>query len=163
MPSPVGCAPTTTKGTSPVADTNQQLLRRVARSTGTLSAGILGSRVLGLGRDMARAYLLGTGIAADAWVIAYRLPNLLRAFFAEGSLSAAFVPVLSQSLESRPREEVWRLVNAVLSVLVLVLVLVTLAFIALAPHVVPLLAPGFTDEPGKLSSPCGSHGRPFPI
>jgi len=125
-------------------------LRGVARAGGTLSLGILGSRVLGLVRDMARAYLLGTGLAADAWVIAYRLPNLLRAFFAEGSLSAAFVPVLSRAIETRSRAEVWGLVNAVLSVLLVVLAGVTLLFILAAGWFVPLLAPGFDEVPGKL-------------
>jgi putative peptidoglycan lipid II flippase len=125
-------------------------LHRVARAGGTLSLGILGSRVLGLVRDMARAYLLGTGMAADAWVIAYRLPNLLRAFFAEGSLSAAFVPVLSRAIETRSRDEVWRLVNAVLSILLVVLSGVTLMFVLGASLYVPLLAPGFDDVAGKL-------------
>lgn len=125
-------------------------LRGVARAGGTLSLGILGSRVLGLVRDMARAYLLGTGLAADAWVIAYRLPNLLRAFFAEGSLSAAFVPVLSRALDTRSRAEVWGLVNAVLSVLLVVLSAVTLLFVLGASLYVPFLAPGFDEVPEKL-------------
>ena len=124
-------------------------LRRVARAGGTLSTGILASRILGLVRDVARAYLLGTGLAADAWVIAYRLPNLLRAFFAEGSLSAAFVPVLSESIETRPREDVWKLLNAVLSTLFLVLIGVAVVAIALAPQIVPMLAPGFGKVAGK--------------
>jgi len=120
------------------------------RASGTLAAGIFGSRILGLVRDMLRAYLLGTGAAADAWVIAYRLPNLLRAFFAEGTLSAAFVPVLSRAVETRPREAVWRLVNAVLSTLLVVLAAVTFVAVLAAPLYMPLLAPGFRDLPGKL-------------
>ncbi len=127
-----------------------RLFRRLARSSGTLSAGILASRVLGLIRDMARAYLLGTGVAADAWVVAYRLPNLLRAFFAEGSLSAAFVPVLSETIQKETRDAVWDLLNAVLSTLFLVLLVVTGFCILLAPVLVPLLAPGFASEPGKV-------------
>ncbi len=124
--------------------------RRMARASGTLSAGILGSRILGLVRDMARAYLLGTGLAADAWVTAYRIPNLLRAFFAEGSLSAAFVPVISKAVHTEDRRAVWSLVNAVLSLLGVVLVLVAGGLILAAPVFVPRFVPGFADEPGKL-------------
>ena len=124
--------------------------RRMAWATGTLSAGILGSRVLGLVRDMARAYLLGTGLAADAWVTAYRIPNLLRAFFAEGSLSAAFVPVISKAVHTEDRHSVWGLVNAVLSVLGVVLVIVSALLILAAPIFVPRFVPGFADVPGKL-------------
>jgi len=71
---------------------------KVTRAAGIYTLGILVSRVLGFGREIAIAYFLGTGLAADAFFVAFRLPNLWRRLFAEGSLVIVFVPIFSESL-----------------------------------------------------------------
>ena len=69
------------------------------RSAGKVSIGTLSSRILGLIREQVFAYLFGAGMAADAFIAAFRIPNLLRDMFAEGALSAAFIPTFSEKLE----------------------------------------------------------------
>ncbi|MBD3235157.1 MAG: murein biosynthesis integral membrane protein MurJ, partial [Candidatus Eisenbacteria bacterium] len=119
-------------------------------SAGKLSLGTLASRVLGVVRDILRAYLFGTGMAADAFTVAFRLPNMLRALFAEGALSAAFVPVLTESME-REGPDAWkRLVLRVGSLLALALTLVALLGILIAPYLIPLIVPGYARVPGKI-------------
>ncbi|MEW6500054.1 MAG: lipid II flippase MurJ, partial [Thermodesulfobacteriota bacterium] len=67
----------------------------IARSAGTVGIAVMCSRVLGLVREQVFAFLFGAGFAFDAFVVAFRIPNLLRDLFAEGALSAAFVAVFS--------------------------------------------------------------------
>ncbi len=119
-------------------------------SAGKLSVGTLLSRVLGVVRDMMRAYLFGTGIAADAFTVAFRLPNMLRALFAEGALSAAFVPVLTEVMEKGDSGEWRRFVLNCATVLTLTLAVVCLLAILVAPHLIPLIVPGFAKVPGKI-------------
>lgn len=119
-------------------------------SAGKLSLGTLASRLLGVVRDVLRAYLFGTGIAADAFTVAFRLPNMLRALFAEGALSAAFVPVLTESMERDDPQEWKRLVLRVATLLTLALTLVTLLGILIAPYLIPLIVPGYAKVPGKI-------------
>ncbi|MCK4414489.1 MAG: murein biosynthesis integral membrane protein MurJ [Candidatus Eisenbacteria sp.] len=134
---------------------NQDAFPEVRRGGWVLSAGKLGlgtllSRVLGVVRDILRAYLFGTGIAADAFTVAFRLPNMLRALFAEGTLSAAFVPILAEVMEKGERDEWKRFVLNCASLLALTLVLVCLLAILVAPYLIPIIAPGFARVPGKL-------------
>ncbi len=122
----------------------------VAVSAGKIGLGTFTSRILGLVRDMAKAYFFGTGIAADAFTVAFRVPNLLRALFAEGTLSAAFVPVFGEYLAKKDKRETWMLASVAWSILALVLVLVALLGIAVAPYVVKIMAHGYRHVPGKL-------------
>ena len=119
-------------------------------SAGKLSLGTLLSRLLGVVRDILRAYLFGTGIAADAFTVAFRLPNMLRALFAEGTLSAAFVPVLAQVIERGEEGEWKRFVLNCAALLALTLALVCLLAILVVPHLIPLIVPGFDKVPGKI-------------
>ena len=91
-----------------------------------MAAGIALSRFLGLVRDLLLAYFLGTGMVAEAWLVAFRVPNTLRMFLTEGSLNSAFVPVLNEYLERLPRSEVKRLINAATSSLTAFLLIITL-------------------------------------
>ena len=86
-----------------------------------VSGGILLSRVLGLVRDVTFARQWGTGTAFAAFVIAFTIPNLLRALFGEGAFTAAFVPVFSEKLEKEGKEQAWSVAQRVISVLALVL------------------------------------------
>src|SRR5436853_3187259 len=112
----------------------------------------MASRVLGLVREMVFAYFFGASksFANDAYVIAFRIPNLLRDLFAEGALSSAFVPVFSEYLVKRDEREAFRLSNLVTTALVLILgVLVVLGIIFAGP-IVAFIAPGFRDNPAKF-------------
>ena len=95
--------------------------RSLVRSAGLIGALTLGSRVLGLARDIGAASLFGAGSEWDAFVFAWMLPNLFRRLFGEGALSAAFVPIFSEYLVKKTREEAWRLFNVVATCLFLLL------------------------------------------
>src|SRR5499426_911617 len=106
---------------------------QLARRAGIVSAAVFLSRILGLVREQTFAGLFGAGRELDAFVTAFRIPNLLRDLFAEGALSAAFVATLTQEHERRGAVAAWRLANLVLNALVLTLVPICLAGIVFAP------------------------------
>src|SRR5258707_4092513 len=89
----------------------------MARAAGLVSALTLFSRILGLLREQVFAALLGAGLHADAFRIAFKIPNLLRDLFAEGALSAAFVPTYARVLKEEGRESAMRLASRLLTVL----------------------------------------------
>lgn len=121
----------------------------VARSARTVSLAVLGSRVLGLVREQVLAALFGANREFDAFLTAFRIPNLLRDLFAEGALSAAFVTTFSQKLAAEGDKAAWRLANLVLNALVIVLGLITLVGVIASPWLVRIIAPGFAGIPGK--------------
>nr|WP_280951233.1 murein biosynthesis integral membrane protein MurJ [Salinicola aestuarinus] len=121
------------------------------RSGMVVSTMTLLSRVLGLARDVVIAALLGAGSGADAFFVAFKIPNFMRRLFAEGAFNQAFVPVLSEYATNRTRAEVRELLDAVSGSLAVVLALITAAAIAAAPWLVWLFAPGFQSDPGKLA------------
>ena len=121
----------------------------VTRSARTVSMAVLGSRVLGLVREQMLAALFGANREFDAFVTAFRIPNLLRDLFAEGALSAAFVTTLSQKLSAEGDKAAWRLANLVLNALIVVLGLITVVGIVISPWLVRIIAPGFGQIPGK--------------
>jgi putative peptidoglycan lipid II flippase len=123
----------------------------LARNVGTIGGLTAVSRVFGFARDMLLARVLGAGLAADAFQLAFVLPNTFRRLFAEGAFSVAFVPMYTRALASEGGEDAAeRFAGDVLAVLVWVL----LAFSALAmlamPAVVGLLAGEYRDVPGKF-------------
>ncbi|HSE97744.1 MAG TPA: lipid II flippase MurJ, partial [Blastocatellia bacterium] len=125
----------------------------VARSAGIVSLAVMASRVLGLARDMIFAYLFGASrsYANDAFVIAFRIPNLLRDLFAEGALSSAFVPVFSDYLVNKDENEAFRLSNLIATTLILVLGALVVLGILFAPQIVSVFAPGFRDDSEKFN------------
>lgn len=124
--------------------------RHLVSGAARLGLGTFLSRLLGLGRDMTRAWLFGTGMAADAFTVAFRIPNLLRALFAEGALSASLVPVLSDFVEKDDLEATNRFLRAMATVLFLALGVVTILGVLIAPLIVPYLVHGFHAVPGKV-------------
>ncbi|MEI6083345.1 MAG: murein biosynthesis integral membrane protein MurJ [Verrucomicrobiota bacterium] len=121
----------------------------VVRSARNISVAVLGSRVLGLVREQVLASLFGASREFDAFLTAFRIPNLLRDLFAEGALSAAFVTTFTQKLETEGDKSAWRLANLVLNALLIVLSVITIAGIIAAPWLVKFIAPGFANVPGK--------------
>src|SRR5690349_13796369 len=123
----------------------------VARNAGVISVAVMASRVLGLVRDQVFAVLFGAGLQYDAFLTAFRIPNLLRDLFAEGALSAAFVTTFTQTLETKGEQEAFRLSNRVATLLMIILSLICIVGWIFAPAIVDLLAPGFFEVPGKAS------------
>lgn len=109
------------------------------------------SRVMGLLRDVVIAALLGAGGGADAFFVAFKIPNFLRRLFAEGAFNQAFVPVLSEYSTQRTREDVRELLNATAGSLSAILALLTALAILAAPWLAWLFAPGFGRDPEKLA------------
>jgi len=112
------------------------------------AAGVVGfftflSRILGLVRDMVIARFFGSGTAADAFFVAFRIPNLLRRLFAEGSLTIAFIPVFTEYLSVKGKKEAMELASVVATLLSVVLVFLVAAGILLSPWIVRLQAFGF--------------------
>jgi putative peptidoglycan lipid II flippase len=124
----------------------------VARSAGIVSMAVMASRVLGLVREMVFAYLFGASksVANDAYVIAFRIPNLLRDLFAEGALSSAFVTVFSDYLVTKDEKEAFRLSNLVATGLIVVLGILVVLGIIFAPQVVTVIAHGFKGDKEKF-------------
>src|SRR5262249_47545396 len=123
---------------------------QLARRAGVVSAAVLASRILGLVREQVFAACFGAGRELDAFITAFRIPNLLRDLFAEGALSAAFVASFTQVRERDGAAAAWRLANLVVNALLVVVGAVCLAGMWFAPTVARTIAPGFADIPGKL-------------
>ncbi len=121
------------------------------RSSGVVGSMTMLSRILGLVRDMVIARYFGAGTGADAFFVAFKIPNFLRRLFAEGAFAQAFVPVLSSYRQQQPLAEVHRLVNAVAGTLGLVLLGVTLVAMLGAPLLTAVFAPGFLDDSEKFN------------
>ncbi len=120
------------------------------KSASTVAGMTLISRVLGFVRDMLMASTIGTGLVADAFVVAFRFPNLFRRLFAEGAFNAAFVPLFARQLEGEGHDAATRFAEEVLAILLVFLLgLSSLAMLAM-PLIVYVLAPGFSDDPEKL-------------
>lgn len=124
----------------------------IARGAGVVGLATLASRILGFIREMVIAYYFGAGTATDAFFVAFQLPNTFRRLLGEGSLTVSFIPVFSHTLVQKGREAALQLANAVFTALSLILLLLTIAGVALAPLLVQLMVPGpgFTDVPGKI-------------
>src|SRR3990167_7293909 len=117
----------------------------VVRSAGAIGAFTALSRVLGFIRDLVIAAAFGTGLGAEAFVVSFKIPNLLRDLVGEGATNSAFVPVLTECREKRPAE-FWGLVSTLFFVMTAVLLSLTILGIVFSSQVVALIAPGFTHS-----------------
>lgn len=125
--------------------------KSVAKSASLISAATLCSRILGFIRDVVMARFFGTGVASQAFVVAFRIPNILRDLVAEGAANSAFVPVFSDYLIKKQKSEFWYLVRNMLGIISILLVLIALLGILFAPLITRLIAPGFLSQPDKFS------------
>ncbi len=124
---------------------------RSARAAGIVGIAVMCSRLLGLVRELVFAALFGAGYKMDAFVAAFRAPNLLRDLFAEGALSTAFVTTFSKKIELEGDKAAWDLASKVATLTVIFMSVVTLLGIWFAPVLMgEVLARGFVEEPGKL-------------
>jgi len=123
----------------------------VAKSASKVSLATAASRVLGLVREQIVAYFFGAGLVTDAFVAAFRIPNLLRDLFAEGALSSAFIPIFKQKSEKEGLQKAFDLANLTISALIVIVGIVVAIGIIIAPVLVYISAKGFTVDPYKFS------------
>ncbi|QXF33575.1 murein biosynthesis integral membrane protein MurJ [Photorhabdus luminescens] len=121
------------------------------KSLAAVSSMTMFSRVLGFIRDAIIARIFGAGVAADAFFVAFKLPNLLRRIFAEGAFSQAFVPILAEYKNQQGDEATRTFIAYVSGMLTLILAIVTVLGILSAPWVIYVTAPGFTDTADKFT------------
>jgi putative peptidoglycan lipid II flippase len=124
---------------------------RIAKSAGIMSLATLISRVLGYVKDMILARYFGATGISDTFFVAFRIPNLLRELFAEGSMSSAFIPVLTEYETKQGSHEAKRLVSITFTFILIFVGLFCIAGIIFAPQIVSVIAPGFLKDPGKFS------------
>jgi putative peptidoglycan lipid II flippase len=119
---------------------------RIARSTAFFSIATAASRVVGLLREVIAASYFGVAGAMSAFTVAFLVPNLIRALFADAALQPAFVPVFTEQLEKKNYREAFRLASTLLLLVTMVLGAIAALFILFAPVVMPLFVPGFTEQ-----------------
>jgi putative peptidoglycan lipid II flippase len=122
----------------------------LGRWVATVGGYTMGSRVLGFTRDILIASTLGAGPIADAFFIAFKLPNFLRRLFAEGAFNAAFVPLFAGTLERDGREAAKSFAEDILTVLLWILLIVVVVAQIVMPWLMYVLAPGFAEDPDKF-------------
>jgi putative peptidoglycan lipid II flippase len=123
---------------------------RLARSAGVIGIATMTSRVLGLVREQVLAFYFGAGDAMDAFNVAYRVPNLVRDLFAEGAMSAAFVPTFAKRLATGSRESSWHLASSVINALLLVTGAIVAAGIIFTEPLLSIVSGDFVNVPGKF-------------
>jgi putative peptidoglycan lipid II flippase len=124
----------------------------LARSAASAGIATMTSRLLGLAREAVLAHQFGAGAAMDAYNVAFRIPNLVRDLFAEGAMSAAFVPTFTKYLTTSGKEPAWRLGNHVVNALLIVTgLLVLLGIVFAEPLVGAFTAERFSQDPGQIS------------
>jgi putative peptidoglycan lipid II flippase len=121
----------------------------VARNAGIISLAVMASRVLGLVRDQVFAALFGAGLQYDAFITAFRVPNLLRDLFAEGALSAAFVPTFTRTQQNKGKEAAILLWNRAATLIIVSITAISILAWVYTPAIVNVLSPGFFLVPGK--------------
>jgi putative peptidoglycan lipid II flippase len=137
--------------------------RRVARNTAFFSFATGLSRLLGLIREVVAAKYFGVTGAMSAFTIAFQVPNLVRALFADSALQGAFVPVFSELLEKGERKEAFRVASSLFFLILLILAAVTALFILLAEPLMSIFAPGFDDNPELADLTVNLARLMFPI
>ncbi len=123
---------------------------KITKAAGVVSIATLFSRVLGLVRDIVIAAFFGAGPAADAFFVAFRIPNLLRRLFAEGSLTVSFIPVFAEYLVKRGREEAFALARSSWWILIITLAVVSVLGVLLSPLIVKIIGMGWVSSPDKF-------------
>ncbi|MDR1104353.1 MAG: hypothetical protein LBK92_03240, partial [Endomicrobium sp.] len=124
--------------------------KTLIKNAGKTSFGTMLSRILGYIRDMLVAYFFGTGAFADAFYASFKIPNLFRRIFGEGSFSSAFVPVFSEYLHTKDKSETQKFLNIAFTALFITLFAVSILGVFFAPALAKIIAWGFTNDPEKM-------------
>ena len=155
-----GAAAAESSGAAPVGEARG---RRLARSTAFFSFATGLSRVLGLVREVVAASYFGVSGAMSAFTIAFQVPNLMRALFADSALQGAFVPVFTELLEKGERKEAFRIASSLFLLICVVLGVITAVFILFAEPIMSVFAPGFDDNPALRDLTVNLSRLLFPI
>jgi putative peptidoglycan lipid II flippase len=123
---------------------------KIAKAATTIATGTLLSRLLGFIRDMVIANFFGAGMVADAFFVAFRIPNLWRRLVGEGSLTISFIPVYTEYLTQQSEEETRKVTDIAFTVAGVVLLILTLLGILFSPILIRIIAPGFVQIPEKF-------------
>lgn len=126
--------------------------RKIAKAAGLMSFATFISRILGYIKDMILAKFFGATASADTFFVAFRIPNLLRELFAEGSMSSAFIPVLTEYQTKNGKDEANRLVRTVFIFILFFVGIICIIGIIFAPAIVSAIAPGFLKDQEKFSN-----------
>src|SRR3954454_7586120 len=145
-PRPDGAGAAAAESSAPAAATKPQG-KRLARSTAFFSFATGLSRLVGLVREVVAANYFGVTAAMSAFTIAFQVPNLMRALFADSALQGAFVPVFTELLERGERKEAFRVASSLFLLIGMVLGVITIVFIVAARPIMSVFAPGFSDNP----------------
>jgi len=129
--------------------------QKVTRAAGVIGAATLASRLGGYLRDMTIAYFFGASAATDAFVVAFRIPNLLRRLFAEGSLTVAFIPVFTEVLRKDGQDEAVLVARSTYTVTAILLTVICGLGMVFTPELLRLIAPGF--KPGQETFELAVH------
>jgi len=133
----------------------------VARSAGIVSIAVMFSRLLGLAREVVFARYFGAGFLTDAYVVAFRIPNVLRDLFAEGALSVAFVKVFTDYQVNKGEKEAWRLASMIFNLLAVILSVICIVGVIFSKQFVNLVADGFSPEKAALATTLTQIMFPF--
>ena len=125
-------------------------IKRLAKSTATVSFGIMTSRILGFVRDILIAKFFGMGVFAQAFVMAFTIPNGLRELVAEGAVNPVIVPVLTEYRAQRDKSEFFHFANVLFNVFLVTLLLIAIIGILASPLLIRIMAPGFIVDPDKF-------------
>jgi len=124
---------------------------KVTKFATSVTMAVFISRILGLVREQVLAYFFGAGLSMDAFVVAYRIPNLLRDLFAEGALASAFVKVFSSIMEKKGKKHAFSTASTLLSNFFIILIITVFIGIIFSPEIVSLIAPDFKQNLYKFS------------
>ncbi|MFH0732575.1 MAG: murein biosynthesis integral membrane protein MurJ [Candidatus Omnitrophota bacterium] len=125
--------------------------KSITKSASVIGSATLLSRILGFARDVITARFFGTGAVADAFFMAFSIPNLLRDLVGEGATNAAVVPVLTDELTKNGKDAFWKLAHALFNIFLLALFAVTVLGVVFAPAIVRVIAFGFKITPEKFN------------
>src|ERR1700761_5277946 len=120
------------------------------KSAAVVGIAVMGSRLMVVVREQVFAFMFGASLFADAFIAAFRIPNLLRDLFAEGALSTAFTTTFTKTWAKEGEDSAWHLARLVLSTLTLILGLICVIAIIFAPGIVYATSGGFEHIPGKF-------------
>jgi putative peptidoglycan lipid II flippase len=123
---------------------------RIARAATTIGTGTLLSRILGFLRDMVIARYFGAGMVADAFFVAFRIPNLWRRLVGEGSLTISFIPVYTEYLTQKSEEESRKVAHIAFTIAAVILLILTILGVFFSPILIRIIAPGFVHDPEKF-------------
>src|SRR4030043_913062 len=123
---------------------------KITKAATTIGMGTLLSRILGFLRDMVIAHFFGAGMAADAFFVAFRIPNLWRRLVGEGSLTISFIPVYTEYLTQRSEKETRKVPHVAFTIAGVILLILTVLGILFSPILIRIVAPGFIQIPEKF-------------